>query len=381
MISSKKVIENAENFLKMEKFTNLNDANAKDLHSALAKACLNEIHNNWEMSKEKHNKSKAAFYLSAEFLMGRAVYNNLFALGILEEIKNLLSEKGVDINMFEEIDDDALGNGGLGRLAACFLDSAATHDIPLDGYGIRYKYGLFKQTFENGFQKENPDDWQRFSDPWSIRRDDEKVVVEFAKQKIYAVPYDIPIIGYETKNINTLRLWQSEPINDFDFDKFNEYKYEKSVKERNDAEMISMVLYPNDGDIKGKKLRIKQEYFFASASIKDLIRKFKKLYGNDFSKFPEYNAVQLNDTHPTVAIPEFIRILVNEENIDFDKAFSIAQKTFSYTNHTIMAEALEKWDSRIYKLLLPQVYEIIVKINDKVNSDFIQKNLTADELL
>lgn len=380
MINSKKIIENAENLLKMEKFTSLKNSNAKDLHWAIAKACIAEIHCNWKKSEDEHNKNKAAFYLSAEFLMGRAIYNNLFSMGVLYEVKDLLANEGIDINLFEEIDDDALGNGGLGRLAACFLDSAATHDIPLNGYGIRYKYGLFKQTFENGFQKEIPDDWQQFCDPWSIRRDDEKVVVEFANQKVYAVPYDVPIIGYETENINTLRLWQSESINKFDLETFNECKYNKAVKERDDAEVISMILYPNDDNINGKKLRVKQEYFFASASIKDLIRKFKNLQGNDFSKFADFNAIQLNDTHPTIAIPELIRILVDEESIEFNDAFSIAQKSFSYTNHTIMAEALEKWDIRIYKNLLPKIYRIILMINDRVNSDLVANNASPEEM-
>lgn len=351
-------------FLKSEFGKKIENATEQEIYYALSKAVMAEVADNWEKSKASYGKHKQAFYLSAEFLMGRALGNNLMNLNLYHDIQDELKTLGVNLNKLEEIEEDAgLGNGGLGRLAACFLDSAATMNVPLHGYGIRYDFGIFKQYFENGFQKETADHWQIHGDPWSIRRPDEAVTVRFEDGDVLAVPYDTPIIGYGTNNINTLRLWKAEPVKPFDFDLFNAQDYDKSVTLKNRAEDISRVLYPNDSTNEGKILRLKQQYFFVSASLQDLIGKFKTVHGKHFERFPEFVAIQLNDTHPVVGIPELIRILVDEEHISFKKAWHIAQETFAYTNHTILNEALEKWWVGFYKELLPRIYEIIEKLD------------------
>ena len=351
-----------------EKPENLTPA---QLHNALGKVVQTEIADNWAKSKKKHASGRRAYYFSAEFLMGRMMYNNLYCLGILDETKAMLKKKGIDINVFEEIDDAALGNGGLGRLAACYLDSAATQEVPLDGYGIRYKYGLFKQLIENGYQVEKADDWQKFEDPWCIRREDQAVTVEFKGQTVKAVPYDMAVIGYGTKNINTLRLWQAEAVEDFDFTEFNNSHYDSAVKAKNDAENISRVLYPNDNSYEGKVLRLKQQYFFCSASLQDIMRNYKEKYGNDYSHFSEDYAFQLNDTHPVSAIPELVRLLMLD-GLGFDESFEIARKTCSYTNHTVLGEALEKWHADLMMDVVPEIYHIICLIANK-----LQEELTA----
>lgn len=350
------------------------DLTTEQLHLVLGKAVMGEVADSWRKSKAKHEASRRAYYFSAEFLMGRMMYNNLYCLGILEDTKKLLKSKGIDINVFEDIDDAALGNGGLGRLAACFLDSAATQNVPLDGYGIFYKYGLFKQLIKDGYQVEVADDWTKFDDPWCIRRNDQQCKVTFADSEVYAVPYDMAIIGYGTKNVNTLRLWQAEPIESFDFLAFNDGKYDAAVKAKNDAENISKVLYPNDNTYEGKVLRLKQQYFFCSASLQDILRKFKRDYGTDFKKLAELTAVQLNDTHPVISIPELIRLLQNE-GVDFDQAFDIAHEVFSYTNHTVMEEALEKWDIDLMRRYIPDVYAIIERINEREWHDLKYKGI------
>ncbi len=256
-----------------------------------------------------------------------------------------LKARGLSVRSLEDCEDAALGNGGLGRLAACFLDSAATMDLPLMGYGIRYKYGLFKQAIEDGAQVELVDNWTDGGDPWSVRRDDLAVTVKFADSKVLAVPYDMPILGYGTDNIGTLRLWQAEPLVPFDFKLFNEQEYDKAVEDKTNAEDISRVLYPNDTKKEGKALRLKQQYFFTSASLKDIIRRVKSAHG-DKTAVADYTSVQLNDTHPVLAIPEFIR-LMGEDGVDFDTALDMAKKIFNYTNHTVMQEALEKWDEEL----------------------------------
>ena len=370
------IIDNLILTAKNEYCKELNELSPAELHDALGKAMMGEISERWEQSKKNHAEHRRAYYFSAEFLMGRMMYNNLYAMGVLDQTKKLLADKGIDINVFEEIDDAALGNGGLGRLAACFLDSAATHDVPLDGYGIRYKYGLFKQQIVDGFQVEVADDWQRFGDPWCIRRNEDIVTVKFADQTVKAVPYDMAVIGYGTDNVNTLRLWQAEAVNDFDFLAFNDSKYDQAVKEKNDAENISKVLYPNDNSYEGKVLRLKQQYFFCSASLQDIIKRYKKKHGNDYSQFAAETAIQLNDTHPVVSIPELIRLLQND-GLSFDQAFEIAQKTFAYTNHTVMAEALEKWDNKLIISIIPEIYDIIVKINDRLIADLTAKGLNV----
>ena len=348
-----------------------------ELHLSLGKAVMGEIAPNWEASKAKHNNNRRAYYFSAEFLMGRMMYNNLYCLGILDDVKKLLKKKGVDINVFEDIDDAALGNGGLGRLAACYLDSAATQEVPLDGYGIRYKYGLFKQLIKDGYQVEVADNWQRFEDPWCLRREDEAVLVSFKDQTVRAIPYDMAVIGCKTSNINTLRLWQAEAVNDFDFTAFNDTEYDKAVKEKNDAENITKVLYPNDNKYEGKVLRLKQQYFFCSASLQDIMRRYKAKHGNDFSYFAKENAIQLNDTHPVSCVPELVRLLMLE-NMNFDEAFEIARKTCAYTNHTVLGEALEKWPADLMTQVVPEIYHIICLIANKCQEELTAKGISED---
>ncbi len=356
----------------------IEELTASELHLALGKAVMGEIAPNWAKSKAKHNSERRAYYMSAEFLMGRMMYNNLYCLGILDEVKKLLKKKGIDINVFEDIDDAALGNGGLGRLAACYLDSAATQEVPLDGYGIRYKYGLFKQLIKDGYQVEVADNWQRFEDPWCIRKEDETVTVAFKDQTVKAVPYDMAVIGCKTDNINTLRLWQAEAVNDFDFTAFNNTEYDLAVKEKNDAENISKVLYPNDNKYEGKVLRLKQQYFFCSASLQDIIRRYKAKHGNDFSFFAKENAIQLNDTHPVSCVPELVRLL-QIEGMTFDEAFEIARKTCSYTNHTVLGEALEKWPADLMNQVIPVIYDIIALIANKCQEELTAKGVSEDK--
>ena len=356
----------------------IEELTASELHLALGKAVMGEIAPDWAASKAKHNSERRAYYMSAEFLMGRMMYNNLYCLGILDEVTKLLKKKGIDINVFEDIDDAALGNGGLGRLAACYLDSAATQEVPLDGYGIRYKYGLFKQLIQDGYQVEVADNWQRFEDPWCIRKEDEAVTVSFKNQTVKAVPYDMAVIGCKTKNINTLRLWQAEAVNDFDFTAFNNTEYDLAVKEKNDAENISKVLYPNDNKYEGKVLRLKQQYFFCSASLQDIIRRYKAKHGSDFSFFAQENAVQLNDTHPVSCVPELVRLL-QIEGMNFDEAFEIARKTCSYTNHTVLGEALEKWPADLMNEVIPVIYDIIALIANKCQEELSAMGVPEDK--
>ncbi|HHU71630.1 MAG TPA: glycogen/starch/alpha-glucan phosphorylase [Clostridiales bacterium] len=346
---------NVVTILDLDYGTTVKEASTKELYNALSKAAMNTLDKEWGLT----SSDKKVCYLSAEFLIGRLIYSNLYNMGLVNQFVELMSENNLDIRMFEDIEDAALGNGGLGRLAACFLDSAATIGVTLNGYGIRYKYGLFKQYFEDGFQKEMPDDWQRFGDPWSVRREDEKVLIEFKDQSVYAVPYDTPVIGYGAKTINTLRLWQAEPVEGFNFELFNQQKYQEAVINSNEAEAICSLLYPNDDTDEGKKLRLKQEYFFSAAAVQDIVRSYKKKYGNDFSHFTTEYAIQLNDTHPVIAIPEFIRIMIEQEGMTFNRAQRIARDTFAYTNHTVMAEALEKWGVDLLQSVIPQVYKYI----------------------
>lgn len=350
-------------------------ASKKELYHAVSIAARSRALPVWEEASAK----KTACYFSAEFLMGRVICSNLLNMGLLDECKKYFSEKGLEWNDFEDVEDDALGNGGLGRLAACFLDSAASEGIPLNGYGIRYRYGLFRQSFENGFQKEAPDDWLSCGDPWSVRKESESVLVKMNGQTVRAVPYDMPVIGWGGKTVNTLRLWQSEAVNAFDFEAFNGGNYEKAAKERSEAEAISALLYPNDETREGKKLRLKQQYFFSSASLQSLIRDYVKKNGSDFSHFGESYAIQLNDTHPVVSIPELLRILCGEYLLTFEEAFEIAQKTFSYTNHTIMAEALEKWDTSLFCEVLPEVYPYVVMLNNRLRREIAEKDLPEAE--
>ncbi len=347
-------------------------AESYQLHDALSKAVMKQISADWKLSRKAHIDARRACYFSMEFLVGRAIYNNLLCLGIEDDVNDVLNSLGADIKAMEDIEDAALGNGGLGRLAACFLDSAATLSLPLDGYGIRYKYGLFKQSIVDGFQKEEADDWTKYGDAWSKRCEAEAVEIVFADQTVRAIPYDMPVIGYGTKNIGTLRLWQAEPVKKFDFILFNNQDYIKASAEQIKAEDISRVLYPNDDTREGKILRFKQQYFFCAASLSDIVKKYKA-QGNDIRKLYEKVSIQLNDTHPVISIPELIRILVDNEGLTFAEALEIAKKTFNYTNHTVMAEAMEKWGIDIVSEVLPRIYEIILQINEAFIADMYSK--------
>ena len=359
----------------------LQEATPQELHEALGQAVMMAISDDWSHSKKTRMPNRKAYYISAEYLIGRLVYSNLFNLGILDEMKELFAEHGVDLAVLEDIEDDALGNGGLGRLAACFLDSAASTDIPLSGYGLRYKFGLFKQSFDaDGSQVENADDWTKYGDPWSFRRYNHTVKVKFPDHTVLAVPYDVPVIGYGTENVGTLRLWQCEAEEELDFNAFNNQDYLRALDAKNKAEDITRVLYPNDSTWEGKRLRIKQQYVLSSASLQDMLRTYKIAHGSDLSRFAEFYAVQLNDTHPAMSIPELIRLLMLE-GMSFDDAFNVAQKTFSYTNHTVMGEALEKWPLDLMRSVVPEIVDIICRIDQKLKWEhpnlFIVKDNTA----
>lgn len=372
------IVREASSLAKRKYLKEINELTPYELHDVISTSVMGYISNDWMNSRKKRISERTAYYFSAEFLVGRMVHNNLVSKGIYDEIEKDLNEYGVSLKALEDIEDAALGNGGLGRLAACFLDSAATLDIPLDGYGIRYKYGLFKQGFENGFQTEEPDDWTRWGDPWSIRSEGDAVTIDFKDMSVKAAPYDMPVIGYGTDNIGTLRLWQAESLTPFDFDLFNEQKYDKSVALKNRTEDISRVLYPNDDTYEGKKLRLKQQYFFSSASLQDIIRKYKKIHGKDFDKFADYITIQLNDTHPVISIPELIRLLTENEGVKFDEAFEITKNVFNYTNHTIMQEALEKWDLKLIRDTIPQVLNIIKKLDKMLKKELKRLNVPED---
>ena len=347
----------------------LQEATAQELHEALGTAVMMAISDNWSSAKHKRLHQRKAFYFSAEYLIGRLVYSNLFNLGILDEMKKLFAEHGVDLAILEDIEDDALGNGGLGRLSACFLDSAASCNLPLSGYGLRYRFGLFKQSFDaNGSQVEKADDWTKYGDPWSYRRYNHTVKVKFPDHTVLAVPYDVPVIGYGTDNIGTLRLWQCEAEQELDFNAFNNQDYLRALDQKNKAEDITRVLYPNDSTYEGKRLRIKQQYVLSSASLQDMLRTFKLAHGTDYARFCEFYAVQLNDTHPAMSIPELIRLLMNE-GMSFEDAFEVARKTFSYTNHTVMSEALEKWPMDLMRSVVPEIVDIICRIDHKLRQE------------
>ena len=381
--------------LKRQYGKEFSQATKHDLFDAVAASAMEIITENWMKTRSANYKKqgKRMSYLSAEFLMGRALSNNLINAGIMEGVKDVLDELGIDYNMVEDQEPDAaLGNGGLGRLAACFLDSLATLDYPGHGYGIRYQYGMFEQRIENGCQVEYPDNWLKHRDPWEIKRSDLAVTVKFGgnvacrvdangnnqfyvenAEEILATPYDMPIVGYDTKTVNTLRLWEASSTNGFDLQLFNNMEYIRAVERQNSAENVSRVLYPNDSGPSGKALRLKQQYFFSSASLQDLVTHFIDDHGKDFTKFPEYNVIQLNDTHPVVAIPELMRILMDEHGLGWDAAWDIVKKTFAYTNHTILAEALEKWPIDIFQGLLPRIYQIVEEINRRFTIQLREK--------
>ncbi|MBQ2389909.1 MAG: glycogen/starch/alpha-glucan family phosphorylase, partial [Clostridia bacterium] len=375
-INDKTIINEAEIISKALFANGLNDIAPNQLHTAVSRSIIAQIAEMWKISREKQKKTRCAYYFSAEYLVGRAIFNNLLCLGLTDKIDALLGEKGLSIKDLENCEDAALGNGGLGRLAACFLDSAATLNLPLMGYGIRYKYGLFKQEIEDGEQVEKIDDWTRGGDPWSIRRDDLAVTVDFGDQSVTAVAYDMPILGYGTDNIGTLRLWQAEPTEPFDFMLFNEQEYDKALSDKNNAENISRVLYPNDTKKEGKMLRLKQQYFFTSASLQDIIRRTIFAHGS-INEIEKHATIQLNDTHPVLAIPEFIRIMT-EMGVTFDKALEMARNIFNYTNHTVMQEALEKWDMALIEETLPQIAPIIKKIDTAMKEELSERKIDSE---
>lgn len=374
---------------------NLDEANAHDIYDAVSTAVMDHIQTNWMATRKEYEDGQVRqmYYLSAEFLMGRALSNNLINFGIMDSVKEVLAELKFDYTTIEDQEPDAgLGNGGLGRLAACFLDSLATLDYPGHGYGIRYQYGMFEQHIEDGHQVEYPDNWLKHRDPWAVKRSDLAVKVQFGgtpvvekgpngyvrfklvgAEEVTATPYDTPILGYATRTVNRLRLWEASSDDGFDLQLFNDMHYNRAVERQNSAENISRVLYPNDSGPSGKALRLKQQYFFSSASLQDLLAKFKRDHGHDFKKFPDYNVIQLNDTHPVVAIPELMRLLMDENGLGWEDSWDIVTRTFAYTNHTILAEALEKWPIDIFQSLLPRVYQIVEEINRRFMADLREK--------
>lgn len=373
--------ENAiRNILKNEYRKTVQNADVTALYNAVAKAALYRVQNDWDQCRLKQSKKRRACYLSAEFLIGRLIYSNLLHLGLLDETAEYLAGAGRDIREFEQIEDAALGNGGLGRLAACFLDAAAQQGKPLTGYGIRYKYGLFRQAIENGAQQEFPDDWQRFGDPFAVRRPELRYQIPFKDGVIYAVAYDLPVIPYGNAGcINTLRLFEAESDNPFDFALFNAGKYAAAVRGGENAARLHYCLYPNDAHKAGRLLRLRQEYFFTSAAIQDMLRAFEQHIGADLVKFCDYFAVQLNDTHPVLAILELIYRLT-QRGMDFETAAHTAQKTFRYTNHTVLPEALEQWDAGLFKSALPHLYKIADRLNKQMVQSLFDMGIDKDRI-
>ena len=340
--------------------------------AASSNAVMSKIADNWEKTEKKYNASRMQHYFSAEFLMGRALLNNLNNLGLVGQARKALAKYGQNLtDVLEAENDAALGNGGLGRLAACFLDSCATLDLPVRGYGILYRYGLFKQYFENGYQQEKPDAWMEEGYPFVIRREEEQRLVRYNDMTVRAIPYDMPITGYGTDNVGTLRLWKSEPIEEFDYNAFNSQRFTDAIVERERVNDICRVLYPNDSSYEGKVLRVRQQYFFCSASLQAIVENEVKQRGG-IEKFDKFNCIQLNDTHPVLAIPELMRILLDEYGLTWEKAWQIVSHTFAYTNHTVLAEALETWEITIFDRLFPRVMEIIREIDRRFRAELTE---------
>ena len=337
--------------------------------TATANAIVAKLADSWEKTEKTYNSGRMQHYFSAEFLMGRAMLNNLNNLGLIADTRAALENYGQDLsNVLDAEYDAALGNGGLGRLAACFLDSCATLNLPVRGYGILYRYGLFKQYFENGYQEEKPDAWMEEGYPFVIRREEEQKLVRYNDLVVRAIPYDMPITGYGTKNVNTLRLWKSEPLEDFDYNAFNSQKFTEAIVERERVNDICRVLYPNDSTFEGKVLRVRQQYFFCSASLQAIVENELKERGS-LKDFAKYNCMQLNDTHPVLAIPELMRILLDKHNMTWEEAWDIVSHSFAYTNHTVLAEALETWEISIFERLFPRIMEIIYEIDNRFRSE------------
>ena len=371
----------------------IDEATPAMIYQAVALAVKDMIIDRWIATHKEYEKqdAKVVYYMSMEFLTGRFLGNNIISLCEQKEIEEALSELGFDLNSIEDQErDPALGNGGLGRLAACFLDSLASLGYPAYGCGIRYRYGMFKQQIRDGYQIEVPDEWLKDGYPFEIRRAEYATEVKFGGyvetewdgkrnhfvqkgyQSVMAVPYDIPIVGYGNNVVNSLRIWDAQPVNTFNLSEFDKGDYQKAVEQENLAKTIVEVLYPNDNHYSGKELRLKQQYFFISASVQRAIKKYKEKH-DDIHKFYEKASFQLNDTHPTVAVAELMRILLDEENLEWDEAWEITTKTCAYTNHTIMAEALEKWPIELFSRLLPRVYQIVEEINRRFVTQIQQR--------
>ena len=339
----------------------------------LSELVVSRLADNWEKTRQHYRSEARASYFSAEFLMGRALLNNLVNLGMVDEAAEALAQYGLNLtDVLEEEPDAALGNGGLGRLAACFLDSTATLNLPGTGVGSLYRYGLFKQTFENGFQGEEPDAWMENGYPFVVRREAEGRQVKFADLVVNAVPYDMPITGYNTQNVNTLRLWKAEPLEEFDYDAFNSQRFTDAIVERERVNDLCRVLYPNDSTYEGKVLRVRQQYFFVSASLQELVDRYIEAHGDDLTGFGDYNTIQLNDTHPVLGIPELMRLLLDEHGMSWDDAWKVVQKTFAYTNHTVLAEALEQWEVTIFQQIFPRIYEICAEIDRRFRAELAE---------
>ncbi|MDO4519942.1 MAG: glycogen/starch/alpha-glucan family phosphorylase, partial [Eubacteriales bacterium] len=388
----KKSVKENVKFLYRKK---LEEATQEQIFQAVSYTVKDVIIDNWMEAQNAYDKQdpKIVYYMSMEFLMGRALGNNLINLTAYKEVKEALEELGLDLNVIEDQEPDpALGNGGLGRLAACFIDSLATLNYAAYGCGIRYRYGMFKQEIKDGFQLEVPDNWLKNGYPFELRRPEYAKEVKFggyvrveydqAKgvnkfihegyQSVRAVPFDMPIVGYDNNVVNALRIWDAEPIIDFGLDSFDKGDYKKAVEQENLARNLVEVLYPNDNHMAGKELRLKQQYFFVSASIQEAIAKFKKKHSN-LADLPKKVVFQMNDTHPTVAVAELMRILMDEEGLGWDEAWDITTHCVAYTNHTIMAEALEKWPIELFSRLLPRVYQIIEEINRRFIEEIMAK--------
>lgn len=356
-------------------------ASARKAWSGLSAAVMEQIADNWEKTKKAYGQGRQQHYFSAEFLQGRALLNNLTNLGLEQQAKDAIKDTGHElVDVLEAEHDAALGNGGLGRLASCFLDSAVTQDYPVTGYGLLYRYGLFRQSFDNGFQVEQPDAWMENGYDFIVRRASEQWRVHFDDMEVRAIPYDMPITGYDTNNVGTLRLWKAEPIAEFDYDAFNSQRFTEAIVEREKVMDICRVLYPNDTTYEGKVLRVRQQYFFVSASLQEIVHNFLTHHGDDLTKFDDFNSIQLNDTHPVLAIPELLRILLDEHAMSWDDAWGVVTRTFAYTNHTTLAEALETWEVSIFQKLFWRLWELIAEIDRRFREDMAHRGLDPQRI-
>ena len=373
--------ERIESHLYAEYGKSVAHAGEHEYWTALSRAVMELIGPSWEATRKLYQEGRTVHYFSAEFLVGRSLLNNLINRELLDVIRELVDEAGFDFDaILNEETDPALGNGGLGRLAACFIDSSATMELPVIGHGLLYRYGLFRQEIEHGHQKEYPDAWMELPYPFLATRREDKVLVRYRDMDVYAVPWDLPVTGWGTKNVNTIRLWKVEPAEEFDFNLFNSQRFDDAVIMRNRVQDICRVLYPNDTTYDGKVLRVRQQYFFVSASLQTIVSKYRELHGYDFSHFADKNIIQLNDTHPVLAIPELMRLLIDENQQSWDEAWEIVTNVFAFTNHTIMQEALEKWDIEIFRFLFPRILEIIEMIDKQFREQAFEKGHNEQEI-